>query len=94
MDRIELQRVVEAILFAAGERIEVSRLSQVLEVDPDEIITAVDALADELAFNRRGIRFPEWQPGGTALPAHRQQTRWLQWPSAVLFVPFKSSPHR
>ena len=63
MDRIELQRVVEAILFAAGERIEVSRLSQVLEVDPDEIITAVDALADELAFNRRGIRILRLEDG-------------------------------
>ena len=63
MDRIELQRVVEAILFAAGERIEVSRLSQVLEVDPDEIITAVDALADDLAFNRRGIRILRLEDG-------------------------------
>jgi segregation and condensation protein B len=63
MDKSELQRVIEAILFAAGERIEVSRLSQVLEVDPDEIITAVDALADELAFNRRGIRILRLEDG-------------------------------
>ena len=63
MDKSELQRVIEAILFAAGERIEVSRLSQVLEVDPDEIITAVDALADDLAFNRRGIRILRLEDG-------------------------------
>lgn len=56
MDRIELQRAIEAILFAAGECIEVSRLSMALEADEDEIVQAVDALADELAFNRRGIR--------------------------------------
>ena len=56
MEQIELQRAIEAILFAAGERVEVSRLSMTLEVDPDEIISAADALADELAFNRRGIR--------------------------------------
>ena len=56
MDRTELQRAIEAILFAAGECIEVSRLSMALEVDEDEVIQAVDALADELAFNRRGIR--------------------------------------
>ena len=56
MEQIELQRAIEAILFAAGERIEISRLSMVLEADPSEIIAAADALADELAFNRRGIR--------------------------------------
>lgn len=63
MDQIELQRVIEAILFAAGERVEVSRLAQVLEVDPDEIINAMDALADELAFNRRGIRILRLEDG-------------------------------
>ena len=56
MDQIELQRAIEAILFAAGERVEVSRLAMTLEVDPDEIRSAADALADELSFNRRGIR--------------------------------------
>lgn len=56
MDQIELQRAIEAILFAAGERVEISRLSLALEADPDEIKAAVASLADELAFNRRGIR--------------------------------------
>ena len=56
MEQIEIQRIVEAILFAAGERLEVSRLAAVLEVDQKEIVAAVDALADEMAFNRRGIR--------------------------------------
>ena len=63
MDQIELQRTVEAILFAAGERVEVSRLAMVLQVDPDEIIAAVDTLADELAFNRRGIRIIRLEDG-------------------------------
>lgn len=56
MEQTELQRVLEAILFAAGEPVEVSRLSSVLEVDEKDIVIALDALADELAFNRRGIR--------------------------------------
>ena len=56
MEQIELQRAIEAILFASGERIEVSRLAMVLETDHKDIIAAADALADELAFNRRGIR--------------------------------------
>ena len=56
MEQIELQGAIEAILFASGERIEISRLSVALEVDQDEIRSAADTLADELAFNRRGIR--------------------------------------
>ena len=63
MEQIELQRAIEAILFAAGERVEVTRLAMVLEVDPDEIVPAVDALADELAFNRRGIRILRLEDG-------------------------------
>ena len=56
MERIELQRAIEAILFAAGERVEISRLAFALETDEDEIVAAADALADQLAFERRGIR--------------------------------------
>ena len=56
MEMEELQRIIEAILFAAGEGVEVSRLSASLEVDEDEIRAAADALADRLAFDRRGIR--------------------------------------
>lgn len=56
MEQIDLQRAIEAILFAAGERVDVDRLAITLQVDPDEIISAADGLADELAFNRRGIR--------------------------------------
>lgn len=56
MEQTELQRAIEAILFAAGERVEVARLSMALETDPDEIIAAADALADIYSFERRGIR--------------------------------------
>ena len=56
MELNELQRAIEAILFASGERIEVSRLAAVLETDEQDIIQAADAMADELAFQRRGIR--------------------------------------
>ena len=56
MEREDLQRAIEAILFAAGEPIEIARLSAVLEADPKDIEEAANALADELAFNRRGIR--------------------------------------
>ena len=63
MELTELQRAIEAILFAAGERIEVSRMAAVLEVDEDEIITATDAMADAWAFERRGIRILKLEKG-------------------------------
>ena len=59
----QLQRMIEAILFAAGERIETSRLAMALETDEDEIIRAADALADQLAFDRRGIRILKLDKG-------------------------------
>ena len=63
MDSNELQRGIEAILFAAGERIDINRLSVVLEADPDDIIAAADALANSLAFERRGIRILKLEDG-------------------------------
>lgn len=63
MDQTELQRAIEAILFAAGERIEISRLAMALETDECEIERAADALADALAFERRGIRILKLEKG-------------------------------
>lgn len=56
MEQSDLQRAIEAILFAAGECVEVSRLAAALQTDPSDIEQAADALADQLAFDRRGIR--------------------------------------
>ena len=63
MDQTELQRAIEAILFAAGERIEISRLATALETDEDDIERAADALANALAFERRGIRILKLEKG-------------------------------
>jgi segregation and condensation protein B len=63
MEQTELQRAIEAILFAAGERIEISRLAAVLEADEADIVDAADALANELAFSRRGIRVLKLEDG-------------------------------
>ena len=63
MEQNELVRAIEAILFAAGERVDVSRLAMVLETDEDEIVRAADALADHLAFERRGIRVLKLENG-------------------------------
>ena len=63
MELDELQRAIEAVLFASGERVEVSRLASALETDENEVIAAADALADELAFGRRGIRILKLEKG-------------------------------
>ena len=63
MELDELQRAIEAVLFASGERVEVSRLASALETDENEVIAAADALADELAFGRRGIRILKLERG-------------------------------
>ena len=63
MEQTELQRAIEAILFAAGERIEISRLSMALETDEDEIERAADTLMNELSFERRGIRILKLERG-------------------------------
>jgi len=52
----QLKRIIEAILFAAGEPVEIERLAKTAECDPNEIEEAARALMDEYAFDRRGIR--------------------------------------
>ena len=56
MEQTELQRCIEAILFASGEPVDLLRLSMALEADERDVQAAADALADEWSFSRRGIR--------------------------------------
>ena len=63
MELNDLMRAIEAILFAAGERVEIGRLAQTLEADPKDIIQAADTLADQLAYDRRGIRILRLENG-------------------------------
>lgn len=63
MEQIELERAIEAILFAAGERVELSRLAMALATDEDEVSRIADVLADKLAFERRGIRILKLENG-------------------------------
>lgn len=63
MEQTELVRAIEAILFASGERLELARLAMALETDEDEVERAADALADQLSFERRGIRVLKLEKG-------------------------------
>lgn len=63
MEVEELQRAIEAILFAAGERVDISRLAAALETDEADIEKAADTMADQWAFERRGIRILKLEKG-------------------------------
>ncbi len=56
MEFEQLKRAIEAILFAAGEPVEVSRMSMALETDPSVIREAADKLSDTYSYERRGVR--------------------------------------
>ena len=56
MEFEQLQRAIEAILFAAGESVEVARMASALGEDPADVKQAADVLADKMAYERRGIR--------------------------------------
>lgn len=56
MEQTELERLLEAVLFAAGEPVPADRLAFAAEVDESEIHEAAKAVMDRFAFERRGIR--------------------------------------
>lgn len=56
MEQAELERIIEAILFAAGEPVEAERICFATGCDPDEVETAAKALMDRFSFERRGLR--------------------------------------
>ena len=63
MEHSELQSAIEAILFASGEPVEVSRLAMALETDEKDIVAAAGSLADFFSFERRGIRILKLEIG-------------------------------
>jgi segregation and condensation protein B len=56
MDKQELMRAVEAILFASGDPVSAERIALVLDSDKDSVMEAGEALAWEYEKNQRGIR--------------------------------------
>ena len=56
MEREELERVIEAVLFAAGEPVAAERIAAAAACDETEVHEAAKALMDRLAFERRGVR--------------------------------------
>lgn len=63
MEMREIQRAAEAILFASGERMELSRLAFVLQQDQRDVELAIDQLANQYAYERRGVRIVKLEKG-------------------------------
>ena len=63
MEQAQIQRILEAILFASGERMEITRLASVVGVEPRDIEDAANTLADRLSYERRGIRIIRLERG-------------------------------
>ena len=55
MDIPELAHVIEAILFVAGEPVNVKEIQRALDVTEDETRQAIDALESDYSYHRRGI---------------------------------------
>ncbi len=56
MERNELERVIEAVLFASGEPVAAQRIAIAASCEEEEVHEAAKQLMDRLAFERRGIR--------------------------------------
>ena len=56
MDEKQLERAIEAILFAAGEPVPAARIATSLQCPEEDVHACAKHLADALAFERRGIR--------------------------------------
>lgn len=56
MDREEIKRAAEAILFAAGDPVGAGRMAQAIGVDQSEVEVALKELMDTYSFQRRGMR--------------------------------------
>lgn len=56
MDIKEIERSVEAILFAVGDPVGLSRLSEILDVDESSLEKIITNLRDYYDFEQRGVR--------------------------------------
>jgi len=56
LERNKLCAILEAVLFVAGDPVEREAMLEALEVTPDQLDEALDALEAEYEFGRRGIR--------------------------------------
>ncbi len=65
MEERDIESAIEGILFAAGEPVKLERLALALGVEPEVCRQALQRLADQYSYDRRGIRIVQledsWQ---------------------------------
>ncbi len=55
MKREEMISAFEALLFASGEPLSIERTAQVFEIEPEEVVSVMDSLAERLKKNKSGL---------------------------------------
>lgn len=56
MELKEMEAALEAILFAAGEPVDIDRICLTLEMDKETVSAVCQRLADQYSYDRRGLR--------------------------------------
>lgn len=56
MDKREIKSIIEGLLFAWGDPLEIKDISQVLNIKVEELEPIMKELMDDLDYNRRGLR--------------------------------------
>ena len=55
MNKEELIKAFEAVLYAGGEPLSIDRLSQVFEISPEEVVETMDSLTEKMEKNGSGL---------------------------------------
>lgn len=61
MERAKAQAVIEAILFAMGESVEISRLADVIEEDKKTTKQILNEMAEQYQAENRGFLLSGWR---------------------------------
>lgn len=56
MDEREIKAIIEGLLFAWGDPLDLKDIANVLEIKEKDLCKVMDELVDEFNFNRRGLR--------------------------------------
>ncbi|MCF6465110.1 SMC-Scp complex subunit ScpB [Clostridium sp. Cult2] len=56
MDKREIKAIVEALLFIWGEPLSLKDISDILEIESNEVKEILDEMIDEFNYNRRGLK--------------------------------------
>jgi segregation and condensation protein B len=65
----ELQRILESLLFLSADPVSVAALADAAEVDPDEVVEALEQLGETYESEQRGLVLRQLA-GGYALSSH------------------------